>query len=380
MFGKRLRLFRLHGSRPLEVKVDASWVFFACFLAWSLTSAFFPIHYPGLRTNTYAWLGLVGTLGFFLSVLAREMSHMLFARRSGAQPRSATLFLFGSFPEEEGRKETPQIELQSSAMGILTSVLVGIVSVLALWLGRNAGWARPIDATVSFLAVTNLLLAALHLLPVLPMDGGKMLHASLWLWKGDKRKTTRVLSQTAVPFVLSLIGIGIFQFFKGETLSGVWIALIGLSLGGAAKICFDGSKKGNQTSLAIGSLMTHDPVTVPPHLNLQDFVEQFLHQYDYKFFPVVEGKNLLGCVEMKYLRAIPRDEWADHTVRDLVRPCSHRNVVLPGTDVHYALKLMSETGNSRMLVAEGNHLLGVLSLRDILRNPSLRHSIPSKAA
>ena len=46
--------------------------------------------------------------------------------------------------------------------------------------------------------------------------------------------------------------------------------------------------------------------------------------------------------------------------------CSADNTVAPGLDAMEALQIMSRTGNSRLLVAEGDRLVGIVSLKDML--------------
>ncbi|HBL25079.1 MAG TPA: site-2 protease family protein, partial [Deltaproteobacteria bacterium] len=52
--------------------------------------------------------------------------------------------------------------------------------------------------------------------------------------------------------------------------------------------------------------------------------------------------------------------------------CSEENVVAPETDAMKALSLMTRTGSSRLMVATGNRLVGILALKDMLKFLSLK--------
>ena len=59
-------------------------------------------------------------------------------------------------------------------------------------------------------------------------------------------------------------------------------------------------------------------------------------------------------------------------VEDVVVPCSGENAVSPQTDALQALSLMNRTGNSRLMVVDENRLLGIVTLKDMLKFLSLK--------
>ena len=96
MFGRKFKLFKLLG---FEVGLDPSWIIIAVLIAWSLSTGFFPFQYKNLSTQTYWMMGLIGAIGFFLSIIAHEFSHSIVARRHGMPMKGITLFIFGGVAE-----------------------------------------------------------------------------------------------------------------------------------------------------------------------------------------------------------------------------------------------------------------------------------------
>ncbi len=124
----------------------------------------------------------------FLCVLLHELGHALVAKRFGVQTRDITLYPFGG---------VASIGSQPSAKGELAIALAGplvnIVIALALypWI-TLPDLTKPEAASISFpvrLFLTNIGLAVFNLLPALPMDGGRVLRATLTLL-GLKKPTT----------------------------------------------------------------------------------------------------------------------------------------------------------------------------------------------
>jgi CBS domain-containing protein len=55
-----------------------------------------------------------------------------------------------------------------------------------------------------------------------------------------------------------------------------------------------------------------------------------------------------------------------------MQPCTGENTVDPGMDAIEAMALMNRTGSSRLLVAVGDRLVGIVVLKDMLELFSLK--------
>ena len=71
--------------------------------------------------------------------------------------------------------------------------------------------------------------------------------------------------------------------------------------------------------------MTSDPVSAPPDISVQEFVDEYLYKYHYDLFPVVRGDQLIGAVGMKELRDIPNEEWKTKTE---IEPWKYNQILL----------------------------------------------------
>jgi CBS domain-containing protein len=88
--------------------------------------------------------------------------------------------------------------------------------------------------------------------------------------------------------------------------------------------------------------------------------------------PVVNSHQLLGCVTMKQVKQIPREEWPKKTVSDLAEQCSPENTISPDVDAVEALAQMRRNNTSRAMVVENDRLVGVVALKDLLEFLSLK--------
>jgi Zn-dependent protease len=158
MFGRRIKLFRLFG---FEVRVDLSWVIIAVLVAWSLAVGFFPFRYKFLSVQTYWVMGVVGAIGFFLSVIFHEIFHSLVARRFGIPMKGITLFVFGGVSEMSEEPTSAKAEFLMANVGPLSSIAIALACYgmeVAQSLGIQGIHHRDYDSTRAALVSLGLAL------------------------------------------------------------------------------------------------------------------------------------------------------------------------------------------------------------------------------
>lgn len=372
MFTRRFKLFDLFG---FQINVDLSWFVILALVTWGLATVVFPADSgaPGLDPTTYWLLGLVGALLFFASLLLHEVGHALMARRYGLPIRGITLFLFGGVAEMTEEPPDARTEFLVAVAGPLVSVVIGVAFTSAGLVGRAAGWPPALNATNLAVGVVNLLLVAFNMIPAFPLDGGRVLRSALWQWKGDLRWATRVSTSLGAAFGFGLIAYGVLSVIAGDLFSGVWFGLIGLFVRNAARMSYQQlllrrALEGEPVS----RFMEPRPVTVERSLPVRQLVDEYVYRHHHKTYPVVDGGRLVGRVSTREVRGLPPEEWDRQTVGSIVEPCDEENTVPPDMDAMQALSLMSRTGTSRLLVAEGDRLDGILALKDLLKFFSLK--------
>lgn len=364
MFTKRIRLFTLLG---FEVRVDLTWLILAVLITWTFAQGLFPHLFEGYSTATYWGMGLAGAAGLFGSIVFHEFWHSMIARRYGIAMKGITLFIFGGVAEMQSEPENPKSELLMAIAGPASSVGLAGIAFGVSFLGVSFGLPGPVNDVLKFLAGLNLILAGFNLLPAFPLDGGRVLRSILWSIKGNLRWATKVASHLGSGFGIFLIVLGVLSFIGGNFIGGVWYALLGLFIRGASQMSYRQvlirrALAGEQ----VRRFMKTDPVTVSPSLSIQQLVEDYIYRYHYKMFPVLEDGRLRGCVTTAQVKELPRDEWANKTVGELASSCSDDNTVTPDTDAMKALSTMNSTGNSRLMVLEGDRLVGIITLKDML--------------
>ncbi len=363
MFGKRITLFRLLG---FEVHVDLSWLIIAVLVTWSLARGLFPYEFKDLDPVTYWWMGIGGAAGLFFSIVFHELCHSLVARRFGLPMKGITLFVFGGVAEMSDEPSSPKAEFLMAIAGPLSSILLGLMLSLVTVLVEGI-LSAPAAGVIDYLATINFILAVFNLLPAFPLDGGRVLRAALWQWKKNVRWATRIAANIGSGFGILLILVGIFNVITGQIIGGIWQFMIGMFLRNAAQMSYQQVliRKALEGE-TVQHFMKKEPVSAPSSLSLKDLVENYIYNYHFKMYPVIESGTLIGCITARQVKDVPRDQWALRTVGDVASRCSMDNTIGPEADALKALAVMSRTGNSRLMVVDNGQLVGIITLKDIM--------------
>ena len=370
MFGKKIHLFTLFG---FEVGIDFTWFLLAIFVAWSLAAGLFPVYYKGHSAGIYWAMGIAGTLGLFLSIVFHEFWHSVIARHFGLPMKGITLFIFGGVAEMEDEPPNAKTELLMALAGPISSFVLGGIFLGVYRGGLAAHWPQPVWGVLQYLGWLNIVLAIFNLIPAFPLDGGRVFRSILWAAKGDLRWSTRIAAAFGSGMGVLLILLGLFAFITGNLITGIWYFLIGMFIRGAAQMSYRQvlirSALGGET---VARFMEKNPVTVPPSISIRELVDNYFYRYHYKMFPVSGNSALEGCISSKQIKAIPREQWDQQRVQDALVSCSPETMVGPNVDAMEALTIMNRTGNSRLMVVDGEQLVGIITLKDMLKFLSMK--------
>ncbi len=370
MFGKSLTLFRLFG---FDVRLNLTWFFLALLIAWSLAEGVFPELHEGWPRQTYWWTAILGVIGLFFSIIVHELSHSLVARTYGLPMGGITLFLFGGMAHMEQEPPSPKVEFVMAIAGPISSLVLAGIFFLVVPLSIALNWPEQAQALAEYLSVLNLILAVFNLLPAFPLDGGRVLRATMWWLTGDMMRATKMASRVGSLFGLILMAFGFVWLLEGQFITGVWWFLIGVFLRGAAQGSYNQLEMRQAlTGETVRDFLTGQASAVSPHLSIDALVERKVYEFYQDLFAVVENDRLVGCISIEEIKSIPRQRWTEATVGEVMKPCDTNKLVAPGDAVFDVLRRFNETHSNWLIVAEGDTFVGMLSGREILRYIGLK--------
>lgn len=180
---------------------------------------------------TWGWAGDFGWLWafaaaviFIFCIIFHEMAHALAGRKLGISVKKISLFLFGGGAYLDGenflRFYRPKMEFLMTIAGPLSSLLLaGIFYAISYadFLGDS------LTSIFGFLFVLNLIVTAFNVIPIFPLDGGRILRCALCAITKNLARATKiaVVITTILGTLLFILSYALFGAF-----SGIWIGFI----------------------------------------------------------------------------------------------------------------------------------------------------------
>jgi Zn-dependent protease/predicted transcriptional regulator len=360
--------FRLGSVFGVEIRIDYSWFIIFFLILWTLIRGVFPAALPGQPPLVYVGMGLAGTLLFFASLLGHELSHSLVARSRGMPVQGITLFIFGGMARASGDFRSAEDEFVIAGVGPLSSMVIAAAFWLLAWASVQLGLPAAIAAVASYLALINLILAVFNLFPGFPLDGGRILRSIVWKRTGDPRRATKIATTGGKIFGYLLILIGVLNLFGGNPVGGLWLLFIGWFIRFAADASYTQFvMRQSFEGVHAEDAMTPHPLTVPPDLTLQRFVDEHVLDGAHQSYPVLDDGSAVGLITLPLVRAVPKAEWSARTVADAMIPLGPELTVAPEDAMVDALDKLSGASAGRILVTRGDRLVGIISHTDVAR-------------
>ena len=327
---------------------------------------------PGYPWGAYLLAAVVAAVLFVVSLLAHEMAHAIVAQRNGVEVDGITLWLLGGVARLRGEAPTPGADFRIAVIGPVTSLLLAGVFGAAAWLAELADMNTLMVAVPSYLAWINLLLAVFNAIPAAPLDGGRILRAAVWAWRGDRLTATVVAARAGRVFGFTLIALGLLQAIGGIG-SGLWWMLLGLFIVTIASA--EEHHARTSTALAgirVRDVMTEHPETVDGNSTITEFLRDVALLRRHSAFPLVDhAGRLQGLVTLNRIRAVPAERRASTLLREVACPPDEIPLAQPDEPLSALLSRLRGCADGRALVFGDGDMLGIVSPTDISRAAAL---------
>ena len=362
-----LKIGRIAG---IEIGIHYTWLLIGVLITGSFIGYLSETH-PFWPSRT-VWSAAIVISGlFFLSVMLHEMAHAWVAKAYGIPVRTITLFALGGVTRIQKQAAKPAAEFWMGLAGPLVSAALGMAcGWLAAWWGRgsNVMTIQPPVAILVSLSSLNLMLAMFNLIPGFPLDGGRILRALLWWLGGDENRATRVSSRAGQGVALVLFGLGLWEFLSAQSLSGIWLGLLGWFLLDAATASYiQAEAVTGLTHIKVGDLMSHECLSVQADLSIQRFAEEFVLQTGRRCYAVEDRGTIVGIITPADLAQVERSRWHETPIMQVAHVLDQLQSVSPETPIADALQTMGREDVNQLPVMSAGRMEGMLSRGHILQ-------------
>jgi Zn-dependent protease len=360
--------------------VNISW-FASLLLVSSMIALYWlPGEVPGISSFAAWSLGLAGGVLFFVSILVHELGHCIVARHYSIPVRNITLFVFGGVSQISQEASSPRVEFLIAVIGpVVSLVLGGALLAIRLFVPMPQ---TPATALVTWLAIMNLALGVFNLLPGFPMDGGRLLRATIWGVSHNFSTATRIASTLGRGMAYLFIGVGLLSLWpggplQGDVFGGLSLIVVGLFLNQVARQTQRQSRLLDQLrGYRAEQIMDADIPAVPADAPLRSFVYNQAPGRDDVAYFAVRDSRVIGLVpRLRIDHALAMGN-LDATAGALMIPAEGIAPASPDDDGAKLLERLEAEGLPGLPVVESGTIAGLVtrgSLFRLLRSkPGLR--------
>jgi CBS domain-containing protein len=224
-----------------------------------------------------------------------------------------------------------------------------------------------IAAVARYLALINLALALFNLVPAFPMDGGRLLRGALWGPLG-KVRATGIASGAGTLFAFFLIFSGVFSLLRGDSFAGVWYVLLGWLIKNGAAAGFQQVRFEEALgAVTVREAMVESVATIPGSGSVGEAASGRSMRDGHGSYPVMRGDSVVGMIFRKDVSRLSAEERDSTSVQGAMRPLTAAMVIDPEALLPAALAKMAQGRTPRLLVVEGDRLLGLLTMNGMIR-------------
>jgi Zn-dependent protease len=346
------------------VLVSTSWFLVAALIAVLMAPAVDRAQ-PGLGPWKYV-AGLVFAVVLYMSVLLHEASHAVMARRYGFPVTSITLHFLGGMTAIEGEARKPREEFMIAVVGPLTSIAVGLGAVALLFVTPDGLLRMAVEG----LAMANLLVGVLNLVPGLPLDGGRVLKSAVWRATGNAHRGTIVAGWGGRLTAIAVLCWPVVQEAvldePPDVLDFVLAFVIALFLWSGATNAMASARLRRRLPGLVARDLARRTLTVPDDLPLGEAVRRAQEAQAGSIVTVTSSGSPLGVVNEAALLATPEERrpWvAVSTVARTLDEGLRLPATISGEDL--ILAISRHPAHEYLLVEDDGSIYGVLSTADV---------------
>lgn len=362
MSNGRLVIARFFG---VPVDVTPMWFVVGALVAYGFAGTV-EVAVPGLGPWRYAVSATFAVL-LYASILLHELGHTVVALRSGLPVNRISLHLLGGFSEIARPAPTPAREAGIAVAGPLVSLLLAAGGYAV------AGLLEP--GTIGHLLarafqITNLLVGVFNLVPGLPLDGGRVLSATVWRFSGRRPLGNLVAGWAGrvVAVAVLLAGFVSLRGQQGGSLGFLWAVLLFFFIWSGATQAIRHAAFTARLPVLHARALTRRAIPVEATLPLSEALRRAGDAGAGGLVVVTAGGDPVGLVDEAAVRAVPVERRPWVPVSDLSRrlEAGHRvSAELAGHDLVAALS--AHPAPEYLVVEEDGSVFGILATADVER-------------
>jgi CBS domain-containing protein len=321
-------------------------------------------------------IGATGSILFFVSMIISQILFNIIALILGIPLRNVTLFILGQATQvpEDGMR--PSLEaIMGAVVLFLNVIMAGIFNWL--YLGQSSAGNILILDLLQWIAYFWYLLALLHLMPFLPLAGGRILVAILWRTTGNYLRAIRITTLLGWGFSLILtVGGLLLLIISRQIENGVLLMYFGWALQqGTTLIRRRAILLASLKDIKAKNMISGEFSSIDPNSRLDQVIRDHILKSGQDYFAVTDKGILLGVLTIGNMKRAKKLHADSITVGNIMIPAAAVSTVQSEQSAAYILEQMDQLKVNSMPILKDNELIGIVMREKLIRLSRLRNQL-----
>jgi Zn-dependent protease len=359
-----LQIFKIRG---IPFKLHPYWFAILFLFSWSISNQV-NLTSGEIYNIKEAWL--IGFLtSFFLlsTIILHEVFHTFVSLNQGVKIKNITFYFLGAVLQIE---KDCQTALGNIKISIVRPLLCFSTALLLMLISNPTESNEQIFTNIlNRVAILNLFLGILNLIPIGSLDGGNLLKSTIWYFSGSKNKGRNFLNKltlilSILVFLLGIIFLFSFNFYYGLLLT--FLGLFGINTSKSENQFF---KIENILKLSKVSELKFKPLRKiefnSNFVQLNNVVKSKKDKQD-KYLFLTNSGRWDGFIDEKILKSVSVKKWDRTFIGDFKKPIKKFESVNFSTELWRAIEKIEKSKEGIVLVLNSADIpLGIIDRNKI---------------
>ena len=361
---RSLQIFKIRG---IPFKLHPYWFAILFLFSWSISNQV-NLTSGEIYNIKEAWL--IGFLtSFFLlsTIIFHEVLHTFVSLNQGVKIKNITFYFLGAVLQIE---KDCQTALGNIKISIVRPLLCFSTALLLILISNPTESNEQIFTNIlNRVAILNLFLGFLNLIPIGSLDGGNLLKSTIWYFSGSKNKGRNFLNKltlilSILVFLLGIICLFSFNFYYGLLLT--FLGLFGINSSKSENQFF---KIENILKLSKVSELKFKPLRKiefnSNFVQLNNVVKSKKDKQD-KYLFLTNSGRWDGFIDEKILKSVSVKKWDRTFIGDFKKPIKKFESVNFSTELWRAIEKIEKSNEGIVLVLNSADIpLGIIDRNKI---------------
>ena len=361
---RSLQIFKIWG---IPFNIHPYWFAILFLFSWSISNQV-NLNSGQIYNIKEAWL--IGFLTSFLllsTIIFHEIFRTFVSLNQGVKIKKITFYFLGAILQIDKECQTALGNIKIAIVRPLLCFFTALILFLISYLSKSN--EQIIINILNRVAILNLFLAFLNLLPIGSLDGGNLLKSIIWYISGSKNKGRKFLNKFTLVLSTFVFLLGIVSFFSLNFYYGLLLTFLGL-------FGINSSKSENQF-FKIENILKSNKVSDLKFkplrkiefdsnlVELNNVVKNKKSNQD-KYLFLTKNGRWHGFIDEKILKSVSVKKWERTLVEEFKKPINSLTSIRGSSELWKVIEKIENTNQGSILVLNSADIpLGIVDRNNI---------------